>query len=102
MEKKDFKMEDLFLFGIGSALLARDRFKGFADELGRSREYTREEGKRFMDEAVARGREEWDKTEGASWFHNAVRDAVADLNLATREDLEQMKTEILDALQGPR
>jgi len=91
------KLEQLFYFGLGTALLAKEKL----DQAGESTRGLREEGDRkareFFDRAVAKGSEEREQLKGS--MKDLLKEAVDELGLATRADVNLLRAEV-DALRA--
>ncbi len=83
------KPSDLLYLGLGAASMARDRIEAQLTEFQKQGEISREEIKRFADEAMAKGREEQDGFEER--IRECMRKAMSELNLATKEDIRELK-----------
>jgi polyhydroxyalkanoate synthesis regulator phasin len=83
------KPEDFLYFGLGAASMARERIEARLKEFQEQGEISREEVKRFADQATAKGREE--RTEFEERVRECVRKTVSELNLATKDDIEELK-----------
>lgn len=91
------KLEDLFYFGLGAATLAREQFRNIGQEFEQARNAGQDEKERFVNDTIERGREA--RTEMHDMVHDAVKEVIAELDLATRADLERTKEDILAAVQ---
>lgn len=90
--------KDLLSMGLGAAFLAKDKVETFLADLEERGELTREEVREFMAEAKERARLEEDALERR--VREGVREALAELGLATRQDLEELKAELLAELRN--
>lgn len=92
------KLEQLFYFGLGTALMAKEKI----DQAGESTRGLREESDRkareFFDEAVAKGSEEREKVKEN--IKELVKEVVDELGLATRADMEVLREELVRMRQG--
>ncbi len=92
------KLENLFYFGLGSVLLAKEKIeqagesaKGFKDENDRK-------AREFFEQAVAKGSEEREQIKGN--IKELLKEAMDELGLATRSDLDELKAEVARLRQG--
>ncbi len=92
------KLENLFYFGLGSVLLAKEKIeqagdsaKGFKDENDRK-------AREFFEQAVAKGSEEREQIKGN--IKELLKEAIDELGLATRSDLDELKAEVARLRQG--
>ena len=92
------KLEQLFFFGLGSALMAKEKI----EQVGESNKGLREEGDRkareFFDLAVAKGSEERDLVKGN--LKELLKEAIDELGLATRADIDALREEMAKMRQG--
>lgn len=86
------KLEQLFYFGLGSALMAKEKI----EEAGESARSRKEEGdqkaREFFDQAVAKGSEEREQVKES--IRELLKEAVDELGLATRADVEALREEM--------
>jgi len=91
-------LERLFYFGLGSALMAKEKI----EQAGESNKGLREEGDRkareFFDLAVAKGSAERELVKGN--IKELLREAIDELGLATRADIEALREEVAKLRQG--
>lgn len=84
--------EDLIYLGIGALSMAKERLDELAKDLEKRGEMSKEEWSKFMDEAVARGREATgESTDPKDYLRDRVREVVKEMGLATRKDIEELK-----------
>ena len=92
------KLEQLFYFGLGSALMAKEKI----EQAGESTRNLREEGDRkareFFDQAVAKGSEEREQVK--SNVKELLKEVIDELGLATRADLDALREELARLRQG--
>ena len=86
------KLEQLFYFGLGSALIAKEKI----EQAGESARSSREEGDRmareFFDQAVAKGSEE--RNQVKENIKDLLKEAIDELGLATKADVEALRKEL--------
>lgn len=92
------KLEQLFYFGLGSALMAKEKI----EQAGESTRGFREEGDRkareFFDQAVAKGSEEREQVKAS--IKELLKEAIDELGLATRDDINALREELAKMRQG--
>lgn len=92
------KLEQLFYFGLGSALMAKEKI----DQAGESARSCTEERDRkardFFDQAVSKGSEERELVKGR--IKELLKEAIDELGLATRADVEALRAELAALRQG--
>ncbi|MDD2582166.1 MAG: hypothetical protein PHR66_09255 [Desulfuromonadaceae bacterium] len=92
------KLEQLFYFGLGSALMAKEKL----EEAGESARSRKEEGdqkaREFFDQAVAKGSEEREQVKES--IRELLKEAVDELGLATRADVDALREELARLRQG--
>jgi polyhydroxyalkanoate synthesis regulator phasin len=77
---------------LGLLTVTRDRVKGVVDELIKVGDVSQDEGKKFMDDLIARG--EKDKKELKAQLEVMVRDYLKSLDVPTRSEINELKAEI--------
>lgn len=92
------KLEQLFFFGLGSALLAKERIEQAGQAACQQREENERRAREFFDQAVARGSEE--REQFRTCIKEMLKEAVDELGLATRADLEALREEVARLRQG--
>ncbi len=92
------KLEQLLYFGLGSALLAKEKI----DKAGESTRGLREESDRkareFFQQAVAKGGEEREELKGK--IKELMKEVIDELGVATREDLDGLREELARLRRG--
>jgi polyhydroxyalkanoate synthesis regulator phasin len=92
------KLEQLFYFGLGSALMAKEKIE-LAGESARSCSGESDRRAReFFDQAVAKGGEEREQIKGR--IKELLKEAIDELGLATRADVEALRAELAALRQG--
>ncbi|UCZ55461.1 hypothetical protein LGV61_06885 [Desulfurispirillum indicum] len=86
------RIKDLILFGLGSALMTREKIESLVDEFARHGKMSREEARSFVDETIAKGKSEGEQLE--TRLRQIIKDVVHELDLVTREDLEKLREEL--------
>ena len=86
------KLEELLLFGIGSALLTKEKLEKAGQDVFDRREESMEKARDFLDQSIEKGSAEREQIRGM--IKNVLRDAINELGLATKEDIADLKREI--------
>lgn len=88
----DKKLEQLFYAAFGGALAVKEKIETNNDEIKACQEKSEEKARAFIDEMVQRGEEEKDQLKER--FKDILKEVLAELNLATKDDLEKLKQEL--------
>jgi polyhydroxyalkanoate synthesis regulator phasin len=88
----DAKLEQLFYAVLGGALSVREKCEQSGEEIRSWQEKSEERAKDFVEELAAKGEQEKDTLR--RMLTDVLREVVADLDLATKEDLEKLKKEL--------
>jgi polyhydroxyalkanoate synthesis regulator phasin len=88
----DKKLEQLVYAALGGALAVKEKIETNNDEIKACQEKSEEKARIFLDEMAQRGEEETDQFKDR--FKAMLKEVVAELNLATRDDLEKLKQEL--------
>ena len=86
------KPVDLLYMGLGAAFLAKDKLEAQLKELEKRGEISKEEAKKFMDEAKERAKAEEAALD--TRVRERVREVISELGLATKEDVEALRAMI--------
>jgi len=86
------KLEQLFYFGLGSALLAKEKMNQATETTRSFREESDRKAREFYEEAVRKGSEERGPVKGM--LKDLIKEVVEELNLATRSDVAALREEI--------
>ena len=89
MEKK---LEQLFYAALGGAMAVKEKLETNSDELKSWQAKSEEQARSFFDEMVKRGEQEKDQFKGM--LKDIVKEVVAEMNLATKDDLKKLKKEL--------
>ncbi|MDH3455104.1 MAG: hypothetical protein OEL80_08125 [Desulfuromonadales bacterium] len=89
MEKK---LEQLFYAALGGALAVKEKLESNSEELKSWQAKSEEHARSFFDEMVKRGEQEKDQFKGM--LKDIVKEVVAEMNLATKDDLKKLKKEL--------
>ena len=85
----DKKLEQLFYAVLGGALAVKEKIEASNEDIKAWQEKSEENARTFFDEMAQRGEQEKDQFKGM--FKDILKEVVEELNLATKDDLEQLK-----------
>ena len=88
----DKKIEQLFYAVLGGALAVKEKIEANNEEIKAWQEKSEENARTFFDEMAQRGEQEKDQFRGM--FKDILKEVVAELNLATKDDLEKLKQDL--------
>ena len=88
----DKKLEQLFYAVLGGALAVKEKLDNSNEEIKAWQEKSEENAREFFDEMAQRGEKEKDQFK--AMFKDVLKEIVEELNLATKEDLENLKKEL--------
>jgi polyhydroxyalkanoate synthesis regulator phasin len=88
----DKKLEQLFFAVLGGALTMKEKIEASNEELRAWQEKSEENARTFFDDLAQRGLKE--KEHVRAMFKEILKEVVAELNLATKQDLEKLKKEL--------
>ena len=88
----DSKLEQLFYVALGSALAVKEKIEKNSEEMKAWQAKAEQNARGLFDELAERGAEEKDAMKKI--FRDALREVVAELDLVTRADLEELKKEL--------
>ncbi len=88
----DKKLEQLFYAVLGGALAVKEKIESGNDELKAWQEKSEANARTFFDEMAQRGEKEKEQFKGM--FKEILKEVVAELDLATKQDLEKLKNEL--------
>ena len=92
------KLEQLFYFGLGSALLAKEKIEQAGESARSCKEDSDRKAREFFEQAVAKGSEEREQLKGS--IKELLKEAIDELGLATRADIEALRIEMGRLRQG--
>jgi polyhydroxyalkanoate synthesis regulator phasin len=92
------KLEQLFYFGLGSALLAKEKIEQAGESARSFKEESDHKAREFFDQAVAKGSEEREQVRTS--IKELLKEAIDELGLATRADVEALRAELALLRQG--
>ena len=78
--------------GIGAAALLKERVEEEVAKLEERGKIKADDAKTLLDSIEQRGREEDEKMKQA--FKDGLKEAIAELGIATKEDLEKLKEDL--------
>ena len=88
----DTKLEQLFYVALGSALAVKEKLEKNSEEMKDWQKKAEENAKGLFDDLAQRGEKE--KESFKEMMTDILKDVVADLDLATKADLEKFKKEL--------
>jgi polyhydroxyalkanoate synthesis regulator phasin len=93
-------LNQILSLGIGAAILSKEQIEKTVDELVKKGEISKGESKEFIDRWIEKGSEM--KKEVDEMVQDKVNNALHELNLVTRDELEELKQRIekLEKKQG--
>jgi polyhydroxyalkanoate synthesis regulator phasin len=92
------KLEQLFYFGLGSVLLAKEKFEQAGESVHTRKDDSEQKAREFFDQAVAKGSEERAQIKGS--IKELLQEAIDELGLATRADVDALRAELRELRQG--
>lgn len=87
------KLEELLLFGIGSALLAKEKLEKAGQDVFDRREENMEKARDFLNQSIEKGSAEREQIR--CMIKDVLREAINELGLATKEDIAELRREII-------
>lgn len=91
------KLEQLFYFGLGSALMAKEKLEQAGESAKGLREENEQKAREFFDQAVAKGSEERGRLKGE--IKDLLKEAMDELGLVTKADLDALREELKQQAQ---
>ncbi len=86
------KLEQLFYFGLGSALLAKEKIEQAGESAKGMKEENDRKAREFFEQAVAKGSEEREHIKGS--IKTLLKETIDELGLATKADLDALRAEL--------
>lgn len=86
------KLEQLFYFGLGTALMARDKIEQAGESAKGLKEENERKAREFFEQAVAKGSDERGRLKEE--IKGLLKESMDELGLATKADLEALREEI--------
>ncbi len=84
-------LKEMIYTGIGGAMLMKERVEEEMKRLEEKGKLSKEDAQQFLDDLKVRGEEEESKVKAQ--IKEAVKEAIEELGLATKEDIEKLKTD---------
>jgi len=81
--------KELLYFGVGSALLAKEKVEEELQKLVDKGKVSKDEVKKILEEAKKRGEEEEKRAKRE--MKRLIKEAIKELGLATKKDIEELK-----------
>lgn len=91
------KLEQLFYFGLGSALMAKEKLEQAGESAKGLREENEQKAREFFDQAVAKGSEERGRLKDE--IKGLLKEAMDELGLVTKADLDALREELKQQAQ---
>ena len=85
-------LKNVIYAGVGAAFLTRDKIEEVRGELVEKGKMTKDEGKEFVDDLIKRSESAKDQLE--LWLTRQVEDRVNQLNLATTDEVADLRRQI--------
>ena len=85
-------LKNVVYAGVGAAFLTRDKIEEVRGELVNKGKITKDEGKEFVDDLIKRTESAKDQLE--LWLTRRVEDRVKQLNLATTDEVADLRRKI--------
>ena len=91
------RAEDIFHMTIGAISMAKKSAQSAIDDMIKKGDLQKEEGKKVLDEINSKFNKEEDEL--YSKMKSKLKDAINELEIATKDDLEKLKNELLSELK---
>jgi polyhydroxyalkanoate synthesis regulator phasin len=85
-------LKDIISFGLGSALLIKEKVEEELKELVEKGKISQEEVKELLENAKKRGEEE--EIKAKEELKKAIKEVISELNLATKEDILSLEKKL--------
>jgi len=85
-------LKNVVYAGVGAAFLTRDKIEELRGELVNKGKLTKDEGKEFVDDLIKKSESAKDQLE--LWLTRQVEDRVKQLNLATTDEVADLRRKI--------
>ena len=86
------QLEQLFYFGLGSALMAKEKIEQAGESAKGIKEENERKAREFFDQAVTKGSEERGRLKDE--VKELLKEVMDELGLATKADLEALREEL--------
>ena len=80
--------------GLGAVLLTKDKLEEITKKLVDESKMSKEDAKKLADELAGAGQDQWSAIEEG--ITGVLKKAIGSLNIAKRDEMEEMKTDIDD------
>ena len=84
-------LKEMLYTGIGGAMLFKERVEEELNRLEEKGKLSKEDAQQFLDDLKTKGEEEEGKLKDQ--IKEALKEAIEELGLATKEDIEKLKTD---------
>ncbi|KIH76550.1 hypothetical protein GFER_10265 [Geoalkalibacter ferrihydriticus DSM 17813] len=88
----DKKLEQLFYAVLGGALTVKEKLEANNEEAKAWQQKSEAHAREFFDELAERGESEKEKFKSS--LKETLKELIAEMNLATKDDLEKLKQEL--------
>ncbi len=85
-------LKDVFYAGVGAAFLTKEKIEELKDELVDKGKLSTGDGRQFVDDLLKKSEDVKDQLE--LWVNQRVEEKVKKLNLATADDIADLKRQI--------
>ena len=85
-------LKNVVYAGVGAAFLTRDKIEELRSEMVNKGKLTKDEGKDFVDDLIKKSESAKDQLE--LWLNRQVEDRVKQLNLATADEVADLRRKI--------
>ena len=85
-------LKNIFYAGIGAAFLTKDKIEELKGDLIEKGKLSQEEGRQFVDDLMRRSEKAKDQLN--LWINKQVEDRVNQLNLATKDEIAELRRKI--------
>jgi polyhydroxyalkanoate synthesis regulator phasin len=92
------KLEQLFYFGLGTALMAKEKIDQAGESAKGMKAENEQKAREFFDQAVAKGSEERGQLKES--VRELLKEVMDELGLATKADLDALREELARQRQG--
>ncbi|MGI6657258.1 MAG: phasin family protein [Desulfobulbus sp.] len=85
-------LKNVLYTGVGAAFLTKEKIEELKNDLTDRGRMSQEEGKQFVDDLLNRSEKAREQLE--AWIDKRVEERVARLNLATKDELAELRTRL--------
>ncbi len=85
-------LDQLLALGLGAIIVSKEKAQAIAEELIKEGKLNRGQANKVITQLVKRG--EQSKQELRGHLHHAVRQALAELDIPSRHEMERLKAEV--------